>query len=66
MESTEQNAVYSAIQNNPQTTIETDTAMPNDAHSGEPAETLGPYCEGRSLPGVIDLTAQPVSYGHAL
>ncbi|KFY95376.1 hypothetical protein V498_03389 [Pseudogymnoascus sp. VKM F-4517 (FW-2822)] len=61
MESTEQNADYLVIQNHPQTTIETNAAMPNDAHSGEPAETLGPYCEGRSLPKVIDLTAQPDS-----
>lgn len=59
MESTEQNADYSVIQNHPQTSIE--TAMSNDACSGEAAEILGPSCEGRSLPGVIDLTAQLVS-----
>jgi hypothetical protein len=59
MESTEQNADYSV--NHPQTSIETDAAMSNDARSGEAAEILGPSCEGRSLPGVIDLTAQPVS-----
>lgn len=61
MESTEQNADYSVIQNHPQTSVETDAAMPSDAHSGEAAEILGSSSEGRSLPGVIDLTAQPVS-----
>ncbi|OBT70554.1 hypothetical protein VF21_10302, partial [Pseudogymnoascus sp. 05NY08] len=58
MESTEQNADYSVIQNHPQTSIETDAAIPSDAHSGEAVEILGP---SRSLPGVIDLTAQPDS-----
>ncbi|KFY97244.1 hypothetical protein V498_02175 [Pseudogymnoascus sp. VKM F-4517 (FW-2822)] len=61
MESTEQNADYSIIQNHPQTSVETNAAMPSDAHSDEAAEILGPSSEGRSLPGVIDLTAQPDS-----
>ncbi|KFY17985.1 hypothetical protein V492_00235 [Pseudogymnoascus sp. VKM F-4246] len=61
MESTDQNADYSVIQNHPQTNIETDDAMPNDARSGEASEILLPSGEGRSLPGVIDLTAQPDS-----
>lgn len=61
MESTEQNAVYQDIQSHPQNTIETNTAMPNDVHDGEPAEIHESSCEEHGLQGVIDLTAQPVS-----
>ena len=57
MESTEQNALYPVIQSHPQNTIEADSTMPNDAH----AEVHEPSCEGRGLPGVIDLPAESVS-----
>lgn len=60
MESTEQNAVYQDIQSHPQNTIEINTML-NDARGGEPAEIHEPSSEGCGLPGVIDLTAEPVS-----